>query len=99
MNKINFHFFQVQQLRALSSISNITDNFRPVQGLNGRKIFVRKPSAIDSSENVDSNQPGYSDSSRPADWDTTGGSSVNLATTLFVFSATVVSKWLFAYNN
>jgi len=30
------------QVRALSSLSNITDNFRPVQSLNGRRVFLHQ---------------------------------------------------------
>jgi len=43
---IELFSFQIQQVRALSAISNITDNYRPVQHLNGRHIFVRKKPAI-----------------------------------------------------
>ncbi|WAR03856.1 CAH2-like protein [Mya arenaria] len=36
---------QIEQVRMLSKISNVTDNYRPIQSLNGRRIFVRNQPA------------------------------------------------------
>ncbi|XP_060568465.1 carbonic anhydrase 7-like [Ruditapes philippinarum] len=88
--------FQLQQLRALSSISNITDNFRPVQRLNGRRVHVRKKPVASVSADTSVNAQDSNTDKNTADWDPTGTSSVNMASACFVIVLSAVSKYLFA---
>lgn len=87
--------FQIQQVRALSVISNITDNYRPVQQLNGRKIHVRKKptasAAFATGSKIDLLDTGYN-SDKSADTSTPRAAGNVIVTSLLsVMCFTIVS--------
>lgn len=94
---------QMNQLRALSSVSNITDNFRPIQGLNDRRIFVRKKPATSVVEdkfkveqaptkNVQDFNNDKNVQNTNTTWDPTGSGNSNLATkSIITFSIVVMA--------
>ncbi|KAL4224200.1 Eukaryotic-type carbonic anhydrase [Mactra antiquata] len=94
--------YQMNQLRSLSSISNITDNYRPIQGLNGRRIYVRKKPESTGSDKTFTNDeqskniPGYNNNlnNMNSTWNPTGSGNTNIASTVTVFF-TVVAMAMF----
>lgn len=88
--------FQIQQVRALSAISNITDNFRPLQEVNGRRVFIRRlPETVGGS--LSSAGTGYSNDKADI-WDPRGTASTNIPAVLTVLVLTHVSSLLLKYE-
>ena len=87
---IELFSFQIQQVRALSAISNITDNYRPVQHLNGRHIFVRKKPAIkvDTSTVIEGVVTHRNNSKY---WDPTGSANSVVTTVFMTVMCVIVS--------
>lgn len=87
---------QLEQIRLISAMSNVTSNYRPVQRLNGRRLYVRKKSD-DSKGRHAIHTVDVEDNFFPDGWNPDSGATNAVVSTMCLLSLTVLGITSFIY--